>query len=323
MSTTTSYQQDNKNGIREQGDRGISMSEILLIPLFPYTLIPQYFMVTNFRQERMEKERRRKLYGAFFVILIIFVLGRGPIFSFLGRIGSYIGLPLWRLDSSITESVDYLTEYSKPRSALVNEILTMRHELESKNGTDALIKTLEEENRNIRQLFGRNTDEKRLLARVLSRPPFQIYDTVVIDVGSIDGITEGSIVYIDSNFVLGKVTRVNYHTSVVTLSSAPGEHYPIMITSEAEGSEIGNSSQNEVVFYGIGGGGFVAEVPKHVNVASGTSMVFSSINPTMIGIISGESIPETGSLKQVYGSLPYSIKSIDWVSVDIKASENI
>lgn len=277
--------------------------------------------MTNFRQERLLKEKRQKIYGALLLIILIIILGRGPIFSFFGRVGHFIGLPLWKTGQSFTDAEDYATEYIKPKSELVGEVLSLRKLVEENKSDEAIISVLETENKNLKALQGRDAEKGRVLARVLSRPPIQIYDTLIIDIGSNKGIEEGALVYTKNDFVIGKVTRVNDNSSVVTLSSSPKETYSVIL--RVEGADDVSSStkdflQQDITFTGIGGGGFIAQVPKHIKVREGTPMTVPTITPSIIGIITGESIPENGSLKEIYGSLPFGIRSVEWVSVEVK-----
>lgn len=241
--------------------------------------------------------------------------------SFFGRVGHLIGIPLWKTSQTAADAEDYLTEYAKPRGKLVNEVLNLRKAIEENKSDEAIISVLEAENKNLKTLQGREGSVGHVLARVLSRPPLQIYDTLLIDVGMNNGIEEGALVYTKNNFVIGKISRVNDNTSVVTLSSSPKEVYSVMLNVEGD-DEVSSSTKDflkhDVTFTGIGGGGFVAQVPKHIKIENGTPMTIPSITPSIIGVITGESVPENGSLKEVYGSLPFGIRSIEWVSVEAK-----
>lgn len=275
-------------------------------------------MVTNFRHDRLLKEKRQKVYGALLIILVISVFGRGPIFSFMGRLSHFIGIPIWSISNSIRDSEEYLTELAKPKSVIVSDLLTLRGKMKGYENEQAIIEALKIENRNIKAELNRKTNESTVLARVLSRPPFQIYDTLIIDVGSRDGMTVGSLAFASNNYMLGIITRVYENTSVVTLSSSPKETHQVMIAGYNNEDNSSSSMEHNIVFTGIGGGGFHAQIPKHLNITKNTPMVLSSIETEVIGVITGENIGETGSLKDVYGSIPFSINSIDWVSIQIK-----
>jgi cell shape-determining protein MreC len=284
-------------------------------------------MVTNYRQERLVKQKRQKLYGVLFIVCIIFALGRKPIFTFIGRVSHYIGIPIWKVENSLIDSLEYTSEIVKPKSVLVAELIELKRNQFSYSDREAIIEALKIENKGLKESQNRIIDDKNVLARVLSRPPLQVYDTLVIDVGSSDGVTLLSDVYSKNDYVVGVITRVFKNTSVVTLKSAPGEVHQIMVPNIIENSsEHSSTSKNSLLhsisFTGLGGGGFKAQIPKHLNIATNTPMILSSINSEVIGIITGESTDDSNSLKDVFGSLPFSINSIDWVTVKIKEIQN-
>lgn len=284
-------------------------------------------MVTNYRQERFLKERRQKIYGVLFLIVIIFILGRHPIFTFFGRVSHYIGIPIWRIENSVKDSIEYSTEMIKPKSVIVSELIDLKRNKIVYSDREAIIEALKIENKQLKEAQNRKINSKNLLARVLSRPPIQIYDTLIIDVGSDDGVTLLSDVYSKNDYDIGVVTRVFKNTSVVTLKSAPNEVHQVMIPNILDNSSDNSTSSTNVLihsisFTGLGGGGFKAQIPKHLSIASNTPMILSSIDSPVIGIITGESIDESNSLKDIYGSLPFSINSIDWVTVKIKETQD-
>ena len=120
-------------------------------------------MVTNYRHDRLIKERRQKIYGALFALALIFILGRGPIFSFLGRISHLIGIPFWKTSVTFSDTTDYLSEYAKPKSVVVNELLLLKQNSQNYNESKAIIETLTTENRNIKNLLGREIKDKKII----------------------------------------------------------------------------------------------------------------------------------------------------------------
>lgn len=282
-------------------------------------------MVTNFRQERLVRERRRPLYGALFLITLIIVLGRGPIFSFMGRAAHFIGIPFWGAGRVVADGADFAAEYARPKSALASDVIELRSKLGMREGIEATADALRAENKELKELLGRKMKGTHVLARVVSRPPLQVYDTLLIDVGSNEGVIQGAVVFANGEYAIGTVTRVYDSSSVVTLSSAPGETRTASVAEliPAEHASSTSSEKHELIFTGIGGGGFHAQVPKHLVISTGTPMVLPSFNTAVMGIITGERIPEDGSLKDIYGSLPFGINSLDWVSVQVPETPKV
>ncbi|HXK37454.1 MAG TPA: rod shape-determining protein MreC [Candidatus Paceibacterota bacterium] len=278
-------------------------------------------MPTNFRQERMVKEQRQKIYGALFLILVIIVLGRSSVLGAIGRFGHLIGLPLWHSADALQASGIDIASMTRTRASLIEENKVLHEQAELSDLRAKTIDALVSENEHLKELMGRDTKEDTVLARVLSRPPFEVYDTFIIDVGMHEGVSVGALVYGKGSFVIGSISRVMDRSSVVTLASAPGETRSVMV-AESSGDEKQASSttdtlseKHNLVFAGIGGGGFRAQVPKQLHIAPGTMMALPTLNPSFIGIITTEYVPEDGSLKEIYGTLPFGINSLEWVKV--------
>lgn len=283
-------------------------------------------MPTNFREERLVKEQRQKIYGALFLILLVVVLGRGPILGGIGRIGHFIGLPFWNTANIVEDKGSSILDTTRSREALLAENAALRDRIELSDLKSEAYDAVLSENEHLKELMGRNDKEHTILARVLSRPPFEVYDTFVINVGMRDGITLGALVYGKGSFVIGSISRIMDRTAVVTLASAPGETRTVMLAESSTGERVASSSSttltedHELVFTGIGGGGFRAQVPKQLRIAPGTIMALPTENPSFIGVTTAEYVPEDGSLKEIYGTLPFGINSLEWVKVALDTS---
>lgn len=283
-------------------------------------------MPTNFRQERMVKEQRQKIYGALFLILLVVVFGRGPILGGIGRLAHFVGLPFWSSANSIEVKSGSLFDQTRSRASLLQENGALKERIELSDLQSKSYETLLAENMHLKELMGRSEREHSILARVLSRPPFEVYDTFVIDVGVRDGITVGALVFGKGSFVIGSITRVMDRSSVVTLASAPGETRTVMVAESSTGDKLATSSRDtlsedhELVFTGIGGGGFRTQVPKQLHIAPGTVMVLPALLPSYLGIVTAEFVPEDGSLKEIYGTLPFGVNSLEWVKVELSAT---
>jgi cell shape-determining protein MreC len=278
-------------------------------------------MPTNFRQERMVKEQRQKIYGALFLILIIILLGRGPVLGAIGRLGHFIGLPFWHGASVIEGTSESIIGLTRTRASLISENATLQSQIELSDLQSKSYAAVLAENEHLKELMGREAKEQTVLARVLSRPPLEVYDTFVIDVGMYDGVSAGALVYGKGSFVIGTISRVMDRSAVVTLASAPGETRSVIVkeASSDMGSASGTSDtmteNHNLVFTGIGGGGFRAQVPKQLHIAPGTIMALPTLAPSFIGVVTTEHVPEDGSLKEIYGTLPFGINSLEWVKV--------
>lgn len=283
-------------------------------------------MPTNFRQERMVKEQRQKIYGALFLILLVIIFGRGPILGGIGRLGHFVGLPFWRSANVVEAQGGAALDLTRSRTSLLEENAALKSRIELSDLQSKSYEAVLAENLHLKELMGRTGREQSILARVLSRPPLEVYDTFVIDVGADDGVVLGALVFGKGSFVIGSVTRVMDRSAVVTLASAPGETRTVMVAETSFGDKFATSSDatlredHELIFTGIGGGGFRTQVPKQLHIATGTIMALPTLTPSFLGIITSEFVPEDGSLKEIYGTLPFGINSLEWVKVSLSGA---
>lgn len=170
---------------------------------------------------------------------------------------------------------------------------------------------LRRENAELKAAFLRGGDKRRLaLATVLARPPSTAFDTLVIDLGSADGILPGMRVLSDGTFVVGEVVEVFRQTALVSLYSSSGY--------EIDGF-VGPTS-TPVTFRGIGDGKFRATVPRGAEVAVGDPIVLPSLNTELAGVISGVDIVEGSSLATIHAVLPFNLHHARFVYVDLASN---
>lgn len=98
-----------------------------------------------------------------------------------------------------------------------------------------------------------------------------LYDTVLISKGFVDGVTEGSKVYLRGRQVVGTITQVHKNTSLVSLYSASGSTVRGVIPELSLAFTLD----------GAGGGSFTVIMPKTLAPTEGMAVYLES-DPTMI-----------------------------------------
>lgn len=108
----------------------------------------------------------------------------------------------------------------------------------------------------------------------LYSPLTSVYGTFMISKGFSDGIEEDQVIYGTGYIPVGKVIKVGTKTSQVKLLSASG--------NELEGLILASSSDKTVLrLTGMGGGDYVAVLPKDIAVDLGANVSWRE-NPTMM-----------------------------------------
>jgi len=161
------------------------------------------------------------------------------------------------------------------------------------------------ENQELRALLNApQTDDDKVLADVVMRPPGTPYDTLIIAAGKNDGIRKGNLVSPGGTLVIGTIAEVYDTTSRVILFSAPGITHAGLL-----------QGGTPVSVQGQGGGSLVAEIPTGENVSVGDEVTFPALGTRFSARVVATEIKEGASFTTVYMALPVSMFSLRYVEV--------
>ena len=120
------------------------------------------------------------------------------------------------------------------------------------------------------------------MASILSKPNQSPYDTLIIDVGTNEGVTVGQRVFAEGNVPIGKIGEVYTNSAKVILFSNPGEKTEAVIGGNSTSGESGNVSMQLV---GRGGGNFEMVLPRDFVLAVGTEIDLPGVTPYILGTV--------------------------------------
>ena len=225
---------------------------------------------------------------------------------------AYIARPLWRLEEAALDAARGMLGFFSSRDTLMSEVLRLEEELQEKE-IELLDRTaLALENRELIETFGRSPARKGILAAVLTSPPRSLYDTVVLDAGRREGVSEGSLVLVGP-VALGAIVRVASHTSVAELYSTAGVKTPMLVRRE--------SISIPIQAIGMGGGAFTSVLPKETSVFEGDSVFMPGLVPILFGTVDSIESTPTGSFQTLYISSPVNITSLRFVEIRTAETE--
>src|SRR3989304_1524613 len=101
-------------------------------------------------------------------------------------------------------------------------------------------------------LIEENETLKKEIRDISLKPPKSLYDTLVVDAGSREGIQVGEKVLYGDNIMIGEIAEVFEKTSKVRLFSSSGEVIDVTIGKRAV----------PALAVGIGGGNFEIQIPR-------------------------------------------------------------
>lgn len=262
----------------------------------------------NYRLIRSTKslsERHRLLYPLLLLGLATSLHFLFP--HFLTGAVAYVTRPIWRFEQALIDTGGNLTSFFSSKAALIDEVTHLTTELQKKDIQLLDRDVLAEENRILKETFGRSDTEKGIIASVLTTPPRSLYDTIVLDAGSFEGVRENAQVFVGS-VALGKITRVTLHTSVAELYSTAGHITPMFI--------LHNGISVPIEAEGRGGGEFSVVLPKETEVAVGDSVTLPGIKPMLFGKVDAIDSTITSSFQTIYIASPVHIQALRFVEIN-------
>ncbi len=195
------------------------------------------------------------------------------------------------------------------KNTILNENENLRLELENNKASLANYNSVLEENLSLKDILGRKEENKEMvLAAILMRPNQSLYDTLIIDAGSSEGVKNGSRVFAYGNVPIGRVADVYADTSKVVLYSTSGEKTGVTVT-------VNNVSMELV---GRGGGNFEMILPRDFVLPAGTEAVLPGLTPYVVAKAQTTISDLRDSAQKVLFVSPINIQEIKFVEVEIK-----
>lgn len=225
--------------------------------------------------------------------------------NFLRSNFSFISSPIWLMRENISLASGNFFGFFSTKSGLIAENKSLKEEMESLKLKQLDYDLILKENQDLKNLSNENKDDS-LLVRVLSKPPVSPYDSLVLSAGFSDGIKKGSKVFISKNVVIGFVSEVTSHTSVVELFSKGDVKYNFTLDRTGASYDV------------VGRGGFnmVALVPKEADVLWGDTFVYPGMKSSVIGSVYFIDTDSQSSFKAVYIKIPLNVFQTKWVFVE-------
>jgi rod shape-determining protein MreC len=184
-----------------------------------------------------------------------------------------------------------------------NKILKEKiFELESKNLQCNII---DQQNEELKKLLSRDDEEKYMAASIILKPPQTPYDTLLLDIGSDNGIEKGMMVTVYGNVLIGYVVDIFSKTSKVKLISFEGEETNVVL----------QPSGISAIATGKGGENFEIVFPRSVEVKSGDLVTTSGMRPLVVGITERVEVNISDAFQKILFRIPLNIQELKYVMI--------
>jgi hypothetical protein len=193
----------------------------------------------------------------------------------ISSVASVLLYPVHVTSAWINQSSSLVPSFVRDRATLAKQIKDLENELVTAGRIDITQSRLVEENNQLRNLLGIDSEE-RTVAAIIARPEELPYDLLQIDRGSNHGIEIGAPVFIGRDIVLGLVVHATTKYSFVELITTPD----FKATAFISGPDV------VVTLEGLGGGVARVLVPQGVPISVGNMVYLPSVEPGVFGRIS-------------------------------------
>lgn len=263
--------------------------------------------MSSYKSFQPKKEKKMAKKTAVFVavsLLIVFTVFP-PAFKEFSSRANGISIPFWIAGDGISSGISgvfslfrskrFLSEQNR---ALASEISELKQQL---SGYDFVVA----ENLEMRDLLFQRS-EKRIFARIISRPNVTAYDTFLIDVGKSAGVGKGAVVLAQKNSVIGLVEEAYPDSSKARLFSTAGTITNIFLGPENIPAEL----------HGMGGGSFFAEIPKDIDIREGDTAILAEKPEYIAAYVVSEEKDSTQSFQKFYLKSPVGLFTIKYVEIE-------
>jgi rod shape-determining protein MreC len=217
-----------------------------------------------------------------------------------------MGTPLWTIKNNISSFFENNINLLNSKIYLITENSLLKEKIKSEEMNQVLFNLLKKENDDLKSIVNRNKiSQNILLGAILVKPFLSPYDTLIIDVGTLDGVIVGDKVIAEGDIFIGYISEVYENTSKVVLYSSPGQKVKVLIGN--------NNIEKEAT--GLGSGNFKVEMPREEDVKEGDSIVIPSIVANIFGIVEKIDYKESDSFQSILFKYQININELKWVEV--------
>jgi cell shape-determining protein MreC len=210
-----------------------------------------------------------------------------------------------RLSSIPVIYTDVTATALSSRSSLIKKVTELQGELAARDVSLAEHAILLKENETLKAELGRVPKPTGVLAHVISFPNRSFYDTMTIDAGAVEHISEGQKVYAFGLVPLGTVASVSDHSASVLLYSAPGRE----TTGTAVGSDVA------VTLIGRGNGEYEVRMPRDVHFDVGGLIAEQSVEIGIMASIEKIVTDPRDPFQRLLAKTPVNLQALKWVIV--------
>jgi len=231
------------------------------------------------------------------VLIIIFVVA--PVIKNIAR------GPEWLRNATNTAVQNGALSLASKKT-LIAQINQLNAQVQSDQSQLLQLQMVQDENTALRtELSYLPNPSTVILAQVLAKPSQSLYNSLVIDRGSDNGVSVGQLVTAQGTIGLGTIASVTADTATVQLFSGP----------QFNGDLVMKDQNITVPAIGKGGGNFEIHIPQNITVNNGDILAFPSSPNIAVGVVESVIFDPRNPFQTVLATTPVNIQELGFVEV--------
>ena len=235
------------------------------------------------------------------LFLVIILINYIPAFSLNSYIFSTIR-PVVNLKNNVFTGIQNNLLILREKKDLELEANSLREKILALEADRESFKTTLKENEELKNIFGRKGNKELLLAYVLARPGYGLYNGLIIDAGKKQGIEAGMAVTAHGDFLLGYVEEASDNSSKVKLVSFPEKELNVFIEGKVA-----------ALAKGLGGETMQIILPRDIEVFLGDRILINSLPNFFVGAIEKIIIEPADPFQKIIFHLPVNTQELQRV----------
>lgn len=256
-------------------------------------------MIMNFRSVKKKKEQAKKTV-MIFVVVVLVVLGFSGAYRWLSLGFHPFTLMFWKFKHENSLSITL-----KNKKHLQEELKELQVVVNQQKLEIMRLSMFRLENEKLKDILTTNESYNPITASILVKPNFTLYDALVVDAGTQDGVEEGDLVVVYGSVGIGKVRDARKHISYIELFSQSG----------IDSLLVHNASSTYVDALGYGNGVVSFTVPRNISVTVGDFLSLPARNGFLFGTIEKIEFDSTDPMQTVFAQSAVNINQIQYVEI--------
>lgn len=261
----------------------------------------------NYLQDRKNKKGKLIWVVVGILVLAILIIFKSQIFRVFSGGAHTLAEPVWSAGQKSGGLFGNIGLFFRTQKGMQSEIENLKAEIDANGARLASYNSVLAENLRLREILGRKGENREMiLGNILSKPGSSAYDTMIIDIGSDQGIVAGDLVLAWGFAPIGRVAEVFDSTAKAVMFSSPGERTEVILSEKNIFLEA----------VGRGGGNFEVMLPRDLEVAAGTEAMLPGVVSGIVGTVADTISDPRDAFKKVILVSPVNVQELKFVQVE-------